>query len=214
MRVYEDVPLFSPWHGYGQFGDAFRRSGAINYYCLYYIDCVLRQALKSSQARYEIWELGVWQGASAMFLATMAKDFGRKLRLFDTFKGIPAVNPEHDGPLEGMFSDTSLEQVKNRIEPVGAEVTYHEGLIPGTFSGRENDVVAFAHVALDIYDPILASCEFIYPRLMPGGAIVFDDYGWVNCPGARAAVEEYFAERNESIICVPTGQAFIIKSCS
>ena len=214
FKVYEDVRLFSPWHGYGEFGEVFRRSKTYNFYTLYFIERLARQALKNSQKNYEVWELGVYQGASAIFLATLAKDFGRQLRLFDTFKGMPAVNPEKDRPLEGMFSDTSLEAVRTRVDITGANVSYHQGLVPDTFIDRENDRIAFAHVDLDIHDPILAACEFIYPRLLPGGALVFDDYCWESCPGAREAVDQFFEKKSESVICLPTGQAFIVKAAS
>jgi len=38
----------------------------------------------------------------------------------------------------------------------------------------------------------MAATEFFYSWLETGGVIVFDDYGWPSCPGARAAVDEVF----------------------
>jgi O-methyltransferase len=42
--------------------------------------------------------------------------------------------------------------------------------------------------------------------------MVFDDYGFKSCPGARAAVDEYFKERNAMPLVLNTGQAIVIKS--
>ena len=47
--------------------------------------------------------------------------------------------------------------------------------------------------------------------MIPGGMIVFDDYGFPSCPGARRAVDEAFANRPEVPICLPTGQALVVK---
>ena len=43
------------------------------------------------------------------------------------------------------------------------------------------------------------------------GIIIFDDYGFPSCPGARKAVDEYFKDKPENVIYLATGQAFVIK---
>jgi O-methyltransferase len=39
--------------------------------------------------------------------------------------------------------------------------------------------------------------------------MVFDDYGTPTCPGARLAVDEFFADKNENPLIIPTGQAVV-----
>lgn len=41
--------------------------------------------------------------------------------------------------------------------------------------------------------------------------MVFDDYGFLGYPGAKQAVDEFFTERIESPIYLPTGQCVVIK---
>jgi O-methyltransferase len=53
--------------------------------------------------------------------------------------------------------------------------------------------------------------NFIWPRLSQGGFIVFDDYGFPTCPGARAAVDEFFHAKDFRPLCLPTGQALVFK---
>ena len=53
--------------------------------------------------------------------------------------------------------------------------------------------------------------RFFFERLQPGGLLVCDDYGSFLCPGARRAMDEYFADRPEPIVELPTQQAFVIK---
>jgi len=86
--------------------------------------------------------------------------------------------------------------------------------MPATFAEREKARIAFAHVDVDIYRSVLDCCEFIYPRLVQGGFMLFDDYGFASCPGARRAVDEFFLDAPETPIVLGTGQAFVIKqSC-
>ena len=70
---------------------------------------------------------------------------------------------------------------------------------------------ALAHIDVDIYEPTLASCAFFYPRMTPGGILLFDDYGFPACRGEKEAVDSFFADKPESVITLPSGQALVIK---
>src|SRR5438876_647734 len=83
----------------------------------------------------------------------------------------------------GEFKDTSEEAVKARVGHPDIVLT-HKGFIPDSFKGLENAKISFAHIDVDIYQSILDSLNFIYPRMISGGFIVFDDYGFPTCPGA------------------------------
>lgn len=175
---------------------------------------VLHQLLQNTLLlQGEIWEAGVYQGGTAMLICEIlrgAEVSDTTVRLFDTFGGMPETHAEFDNHKKGDFSDTSLNSV---IKTVGSDefIHYHQGLVPVSFAGLEYKRIKFAHVDLDIYEPIKASCEFIWPRLSVGGAIVFDDYGFVTCPGAKKAVDEFFASYPFKPLVLPTGQAVIIK---
>ena len=43
------------------------------------------------------------------------------------------------------------------------------------------------------------------------GFLVFDDYGFPSCAGARRAVDEFFANKPEVPLCLPTGQCLVVK---
>lgn len=207
-------PTFRPWMGYGDF-DHFRKMAepftllsSDRLYILYGF------ALNALCLNGEFWECGVYKGGSARMLAHFLREKGQPdsvLRLFDTFGGMPETNPRLDLHHAGDFADTSFEAVCELIGD-NDHVVYHPGLIPETFAGREGSMIAFAHIDLDIYQSVRDSCEFIYPRLTAGGVLIFDDYGFPSCPGARKAVDEFFLDRPESPVVLATGQAFVIKS--
>lgn len=41
--------------------------------------------------------------------------------------------------------------------------------------------------------------------------MVFDDYGFLSCPGAKLAVDQFFSDKPEYPCHLPTGQCFVIK---
>ena len=53
--------------------------------------------------------------------------------------------------------------------------------------------------------------EVAQPSALPEWFLVFDDYGFPSCPGARAAVDDFFRSKPEVPLVLPTGQAVIIK---
>lgn len=152
-------------------------------------------------------EFGVYKGGTARLLARAAS--GKRLHLFDTFAGMPAINPSFDKHAKGDFSDTSLESVKSFVD--SPDAVYHEGFFPDTTIGVE-DSFAFVHVDADIYQSVKDACEWFYPRMVPGGYILFDDYGAKSCPGAKKAVDEFFKDKLDKAILLPTGQSFV--ACS
>jgi hypothetical protein len=91
-------------------------------------------------------------------------------------------------------------------------VVYHRGWIPKRFESVAEQAFSFVHLDVDLYQPTLDSLLFFYDRLQPGGILLCDDYGFANCPGARRALDEFFADKVEKIVSLPTGQAFIQKA--
>lgn len=176
-----------------------------SYYFLYLM------AKQSLNVAGDFFECGVFKGGSASFLARLMEGSGKRLRLFDTFRGMPVCDPMRDPVhVEGDFANVSIDEVRALV---GHEesVSFHQGKIPDTFAGMSDCTIAFAHIDVDIYRSVIDSCEFIYPRLSPGGAIVLDDYGHATCIGARQAADEYFAGTPSAVIPLYTGQAIVTK---
>lgn len=206
-------PLFSPWNDYGDF--ARYRTLAAPYtlvspdrlYVLYTL------ALNAMHLRGDFWECGVYRGGTARMLAQLLASQGAngvKLHLFDTFSGMPETDEKLDIHRKGDFSDTGLEQVR-RVVGHPERTEFHPGWIPDTFRTMSDSRIALAHVDVDIYRSVLDCCEFIYPRLSAGGVMIFDDYGFPTCPGARKAVDQFFAGKPETPTVLQTGQAIAFR---
>jgi len=165
----------------------------------------------------EVWEAGVYQGGSATLLKLLIQasaglpDCGpARLRLFDSFQGMPATACALDEHARGDFADTSLEAVR---QTVGGEawIDFRKGWIPETFAGLQSAAIRLAHVDVDLHKSVLDCCDFIYPRLVQGGMMVFDDYGVPSCAGARAAVDFFFRGRAEAPFPLINGQCVVTR---
>ena len=214
--LYE--PVFSPWKGYGDFADYYalaQPSSLVSADRCYILLTLARQAAHMAGN----WiECGVYRGGTASMLTKLIRDEDLNciLHLFDTFEGMPETDPQLDLHKAGDFAGTSLEEVKTRVFSLFGKtdnrIQFHPGFIPETFTEFHSDRITFAHIDVDIYKSVSDCCEFIYPRLVPGGFLIFDDYGFPTCPGARKAVDQFFNEKPEFPVVLPTGQALVVKA--
>jgi predicted O-methyltransferase YrrM len=160
-------------------------------------------------------EAGAARGGSAIVLAA-AKAPERPMKVYDVFGMIPAPG-EHDGAdvheryakiaaggARGVGGDTYYgyrddlyEEVTESFSRLGVPLEEHNvELVRGLFEDtiRLDEPIAFAHLDGDWYESTMTCLERIAPLLVPGGRIVLDDYyKWSGC---RAAVDEYFADRD------------------
>ena len=156
-------------------------------------------------------EAGVYEGC-ASWIVCQARGRRSTHWAFDSFEGLSAPSPR-----DGSFwsaGDLAVSEASARelLEPLGAVVS--KGWIPEVFARSRIERLVFAHVDVDIYEPTLASFEYFYDLVVPGGLIVCDDYGFTPCAGAKEAVDEFMAARPESVIHSPTGQGIVIKGGS
>lgn len=132
-----------------------------------------------------IVELGTYKGGSAFALHSVAR--GRPLHLFDTFTGLPEKTEQLDIFGIGAFGDvteSNLQALKEHLP----NATFHVGFFPATMPA-ELSSIAFAHIDCDQYASCKAAIELWWPRMVPGGIMAWDDFGFT---GIRRAFDEYF----------------------
>ena len=164
-------------------------------------------------------EIGSWRGGSGAVLATAvgarSPAAGTRVILADTFDGVVKAGERDTYYTGGEHNNTSPELVRGFLDGLG--LTWVEVLV-GTFpddtAGSLDGVpFGFAHIDVDVYQSARDAFEWLWPRLVPGGVVVFDDYGFYGCEGVTAYVEELMANQPEvTIMPNLTGQAVAVKS--
>ena len=155
-------------------------------------------------------ECGVWNGSSSWFICHHFRNADKVHHGFDSFEGLSQPTKE-DGSY-WRAGDLRRVEEEARRTLAGYEVVLHKGWIPDRFPAVADDTFCFVHIDVDLFQPTLDSLEFFYPRMVPGGVMLFDDYGFLTCPGATEAIDGFMAHHLEPVIAVPTGQGFLIKS--
>ncbi len=165
-------------------------------------------------------ECGVYRGSSSFLIcSTTEKEKNSQdyyHHIFDSFEGLskPIEQDRTDHgiiPLHQNEFAVSIETVQKNLEQFNF-VRFYKGWIPEQFSKVTDRKFAFVHIDVDLYKPTLDSLQFFYDKMVPGGIILCDDYGAVDCPGARRAFDEFIKDKIERyVIVLTTGQGFIIR---
>lgn len=165
-------------------------------------------------------ECGVWRGGTMMAIAETLKSMGaadRLLYLYDTYEGMSAPT-EDDISFKGANASeefqekktdvdasdwclASIEEVTRNILSTGYEkslVQFIKGKVEDTIPNEIPDKIALLRLDTDWYESTKHELEYLYPRLVPGGVLIIDDYGYWE--GSKKAVDEYFTQNHISLL--------------
>jgi hypothetical protein len=158
-------------------------------------------------------ECGVYQGAGSYLMAEANRRAGRNETHhgFDSFVGVSRPTGK-DGSYwtEGALASPA-DVARGKLAEFGDAVRLYPGWIPERFGEVADRAFRFVHLDVDLYEPTRGSLEFFYPRVVPGGVVVCDDYLFLTCPGATAAVDEFLADKPEKMIGLPGGGGFFVR---
>lgn len=175
----------------------------------------LQQLLRlTSQIPGDTAECGVYNGCGSYIIlqANKRSSHGRIHHIFDSFEGLSTPSTK-DGVYWAANDLSTKESIVRENLSEFSDVKFYQGWIPSRFSDVEGNVFSFVHVDVDLYEPTLESVKFFYDRLSTGGIFVCDDYGFLTCPGATAAIEEFLLSKPEKMVSLPGGGGFFIKGC-
>ena len=153
-------------------------------------------------------EVGVFRGGSARLICE-AKG-GKPLHLFDTFEGLPDRTDADSPHYQDHHYRCGLSDVQAYLQKY-ENVHFHPGLFPDSAHDVPEQSYCFAHFDVDLYESTKSCLEYFYPRMIPGGLMVSHDYGFV--PGVEKAYQEFFRDKPEGIIDLPTTQCLVVKLC-
>lgn len=157
-------------------------------------------------------QVGVYQGGSAKLIQTV-KSKKKSFYLFDTFSGLPEHNPKIDDYLQGKFSDTTIEKIEQLFSK-DPDVKIIPGIFPDSAKQITREKFAFVYIDVDLYKSNYDALNFFYNRMVPGGIIIFDDYGWRFCQGIKKSIHDFLKKSGakETPIITTKYQCVLIKS--
>jgi len=89
---------------------------------------------------------------------------------------------------------------------------FNKGYVPESFSHSRNpESLAWIHIDLNSSIPTIASLDYFWDRLLPGGLVLLDDFAWPGYEDTRTEVEKWCERQGLDILQFPTGQALITK---
>ena len=164
-----------------------------------------------------ILEVGVWRGGTAGIMAKKLADLKSTATLYlaDTFSGVPKAGLNDSFYTGGEHSDTSRQIVEKVLKNKSCYPHYKilKGIFPDDtaleISGLEQ--FGLCHIDVDVYDSAKDILEWVWNKLIPGGVVVFDDYGFHSCTGVTKLVEEYRQYPDRQVIHNLNGHAVMIK---
>ncbi|MBM7442833.1 hypothetical protein JOC24_006278 [Streptomyces sp. HB132] len=166
----------------------------------------------------DIVECGVWRGGSMQACAKTLLSLGetgRDLYLFDTYEGMTPPTDEDlrrdgrparelldaQGKDRPIWAVASLEDVRAGFEQVPYptdRVHYVRGKVEDTLPERAPEQISILRLDTDWYASTKHELEHLYGRLVSGGVLLIDDYGYWQ--GSRQAVDEFLEETGEQLL--------------
>lgn len=195
---YEKINVksyYAPWKEDAEFSKAFKiiqpYSLVDKHRCYELWDLVGQ----STKLQGSLLEIGVWRGGTGGLIAKKAHLCGiaDPIYLCDTFEGVVKASQKDTSYRGGEHADTSPEIVQKLLtEKLQLKNTVLlKGIFPDQTGGQiANRKFRFCHIDVDVYESTKDIVDWLWPRLVPGGIIVFDDYGIPNCSGIRDFVNE------------------------
>lgn len=166
----------------------------------------------------DLAECGVFRASSSFLMLAASQGTGKFLHGFDSFQGLSEPKERDTVIIDRTFkwkeNDLAVSETfaQNNLSKFNGQFCLYKGWIPERFNEVKDKTFSLVHIDVDLYDPTLATLEFFWPRLNPGGMIVCDDYGFESCPGAKKAMDDFFARYSLNVAHLTTGQGFVVKS--
>ena len=143
------------------------------------------------------------------------ENLDKRFFLLDTFDGLADEYVTEEeiaiGATNIQYEDC-YEFVKELFAPY-PNVVIVRGTVPDTLTLVDSEHVAFLSIDMNCVEPELAAVEFFWDeKLVKGGIVLLDDYGWPSHIYQKRAFDTFAADRNIPILTLPTGQGVLIKA--
>lgn len=193
-----------------EFRDAFEEASqysGLGVYRMHWLWRAVQQVAKLPAG--DILEVGTHKGGSALMIQRAMQHAGLACRLTacDTFAGlVKASELDVWRNKEMVYSDVAAVEA---LLP-GAQIL--QGVFPEDTAWKLGDTsLRLVHIDVDIYQSAKDIWTYIWPKLVPGGLVVFDDCEIADTPGITQLITELEAQPGSIWFRNHMGQATCVK---
>ena len=219
-HVYAPVSpsaTYNPWNRDAEFNqvyDSVKDYTMVDRYRCYELWKLVEQCAKLGSG--SIIEIGVWRGGTGALIARQALNCKIKDRVFlcDTFTGIIKAGSKDSAYSGGEHADTSKQMVEELVSQQLSldNVDVLEGIFPDQTGQKIEDLTfRLCHIDVDVYQSAKDIVGWIWDKIVPGGIIVYDDYGFKCADGISKHVEEQMHLKDRLIIHNLNGHSGIFR---
>lgn len=210
---------YTPWQGDAAFMNIYNQikdNTMVDIYRCYELWQLVHK-VQGIDPNAAILEVGVWRGGTAGIMSKRLTDLGSSTNLYlaDTFSGVAKAGVNDSFYSGGEHSDTSTEVVEDVLKNKSHYRHYKilQGIFPEDTAPEipANERFGLCHIDVDVYSSAKDILEWVWDRLITGGVVAFDDYGFHTCTGVTKLVEEYRDHSDRQIIHNLNGHALMIK---
>jgi O-methyltransferase len=164
----------------------------------------------------DILEVGVWRGGTGCLMAAQAKrqSPSTQVVLCGTFTGVAKAGAKDTVYRGGEHADASMEMVAKLAGEMGLDnIAIRQGVFPDEIGASLSDRrFSLCHLDVDVYESARQAFDWVWSRLVVGGVVVFDDYGFAPCDGVTRMVNERLVLRGGLVLHNLNGHALIVKT--
>jgi len=175
----------------------------------------LTKAIHNLDKNASFIEIGVWRGGTAGIIGRRLSLLNSNINFYlaDTFVGVAKASEKDTFYNGSEHSDTSQEIVENLLSNKYHKYKILKGIFPNETSCLIDDeiVFGFCYIDVDVYESSKDIVDWIWSRLIKGGVIIFDDYGFHTCDGVTKFVNEQKNKSDRVVIHNLNGHAVMIK---
>lgn len=184
------------------------------------VTSAIRYSIKFSDTEnFNFVECGVGEGISAYFalkeILEQQKITNFHLHLYDAWDTMLQKQLVKNELLNThTYDELNLDITKNNLCEFKDYIIYHKGYIPDSFKiePKSPNFLSYLHIDLNAVNPTMDVLKFFYPKLVKGGVILFDDYGWDIYIDTKLAIDYFFKDLSGMLFKLPTGQAIYFKN--
>jgi hypothetical protein len=200
-KAYAFAAATNPWEGF-------------NMPWRVYIVCWLADFVKHLPGDFV--ECGVNTGAYSRSVIDYINfpSLDKTFYLLDTYEGLVANQISEKEKKAGI--ESYLHNYPNVYEQVlqtfkNFQVKIIKGAVPGTLSQCDAKQICYLSIDMNVVEPEIAAANYFWDKIVKGGVMILDDYGFPKHIEQKKAFDEFAKEKRVQILSLPTGQGIIFK---